>query len=139
MEFIPPIEEHAVLQLKEKGIESEPESWQFHPGDWVRVRRGNYKGDLARIRDAHSSGDIVYISVVPRLRPIEEGKRSQPEIFDAVQIKKWYVGETALEYGPNGEQRRFRDQLFVDGLLVLRVSALHIVERCKLAVSELGH
>ena len=47
------------------------------PDDWVRVKHGLYKGDLARVLDVDYSRDRATIQIVPRLDYAAMAKRQQ--------------------------------------------------------------
>ena len=40
---------------------------KLQPGDWVRIKRGKYKGDLAQVDDVEPNGLDASLRVVPRL------------------------------------------------------------------------
>ena len=65
-------------------------AWQLHgwgtvtlqpspaaPEDWVRVKHGLYKGDLAKVLDLDYSRDRATIQIVPRLDYAAMAKRQQ--------------------------------------------------------------
>ncbi len=47
------------------------------PEDWVRVKHGLYKGDLAKVLDVDYSRDRATIQIVPRLDYAAMAKRQQ--------------------------------------------------------------
>lgn len=56
-----PIEEMAsLLQIKQKDT-------SVVPGNWVRIRRGKYGGDLAQVIDIAETGEEVGLKFVPRI------------------------------------------------------------------------
>ena len=56
-----PIEEMAsLLQIKQKDT-------NVVPGNWVRIRRGKYGGDLAQVIDIAETGEEVGLKFVPRI------------------------------------------------------------------------
>lgn len=64
-----PIEEMAsLLQIKRQEI-------TLTPGTWVRIRRGKYAGDLARVVDLTENGEDVGLTLIPRIdmNPRDDG------------------------------------------------------------------
>ncbi|KAJ2313889.1 transcription elongation factor spt5 [Coemansia sp. RSA 2610] len=47
---------------------------RLNPGSWVRVRRGNYAGDLAQVVSVIESSDAVEVRLLPRLDYRSEGR-----------------------------------------------------------------
>ncbi len=56
-----PIEEMAsLLQIKKQEV-------NVTPGSWVRIRRGNYAGDLAQVMDITENGETLGLKLLPRI------------------------------------------------------------------------
>ncbi|KAH9169562.1 early transcription elongation factor of RNA pol II, NGN section-domain-containing protein, partial [Lactarius sanguifluus] len=56
-----PIDEMASLLLIKK------QETTINPGNWVRIRRGKYQGDLAQVVDIAVSGEEVRLKFIPRI------------------------------------------------------------------------
>ncbi|KAJ2014463.1 transcription elongation factor spt5 [Coemansia sp. S680] len=57
---------------------------RINPGAWVRVRRGNYAGDLAQVVAVIEAADSVEVRLVPRLDydgSVGKGERPTPRLF----------------------------------------------------------
>lgn len=53
-------------------------------GDWVRVKRGLYKGDLAQVQEWDEVRGKVTVKLIPRL---ESGR--QPVVVICYSFSKW--------------------------------------------------
>lgn len=73
--FLVDIEEMPdLLRTKQKKVE-------IVPGNWVRIKRGKYVGDLAQVIDLSENGEEVLIKFIPRidLTPKDEGVSLGPD------------------------------------------------------------
>ncbi|KAJ2714757.1 transcription elongation factor spt5 [Coemansia spiralis] len=50
---------------------------RLNPGSWVRVKRGNYAGDLAQVASVIESSDAVEVRLLPRLDYSGDGRRDK--------------------------------------------------------------
>ncbi|KAJ2767753.1 transcription elongation factor spt5, partial [Coemansia nantahalensis] len=50
---------------------------RLNPGSWVRVKRGNYAGDLAQVASVIESSDAVEVRLLPRLDYSADGRRDK--------------------------------------------------------------
>ena len=96
----------------------------------VRVKNGNYKGDLAKIVHVQKPQNIIYIALLPRILENVENKNSfnvapfskmksniisRQKIFD----DKKYGGETTKIQKIFGDCLKFGKYIFMDGLLII--------------------
>ncbi|KAJ2732929.1 transcription elongation factor spt5 [Coemansia sp. BCRC 34962] len=64
---------------------------RINPGAWVRVRRGNYAGDLAQVVAVIEAADTVEVRLVPRLDydgSTGKGERPAPRLFSADEARR---------------------------------------------------
>ncbi|KAJ2819858.1 transcription elongation factor spt5, partial [Coemansia erecta] len=67
---------------------------KLNPGSWVRVRRGNYAGDLAQVMSVIESTDSVEVRLLPRLdynaegRAKKHGTRPPQRLFSVEEARK---------------------------------------------------
>lgn len=119
-------------------------------GGWVRIKKGVYKGDLARIDDVPESTDFVTLKVVPRIEmsPKEEqeqatsslnggpGKkrrrqesalfRPPPKLFNADEVRTAYAGRAKVI--KDAEGIHFMNELYHEGYLI-KDFKMHMIER----------
>ena len=123
IKFIPPSERIRTLRLpKDREL-------KFTVGEWVRVLKGKYKGDVGYVDELLSWGGVRLLMVprLPRVQPPDRrgsssklGKRprSTPPppltLFDPLEIKKTF-GRVPKK---KGNRYSFNGDKFEDGLLV---------------------
>ncbi|KAJ2824344.1 transcription elongation factor spt5, partial [Coemansia furcata] len=64
---------------------------RINPGAWVRVRRGNYAGDLAQVVAVIEAADSVEVRLVPRLDydgSSGKGERPAPRLFSTDEARR---------------------------------------------------
>ncbi|KAJ2699079.1 transcription elongation factor spt5 [Coemansia sp. IMI 209128] len=64
---------------------------RINPGAWVRVRRGNYAGDLAQVVAVIEAADSVEVRLVPRLDydgSTAKGERPAPRLFSTDDARR---------------------------------------------------
>ena len=110
---------------------------QCNPGDWVKMRGGDYKGDLARVAWVSDSGDRVKVKLVPRLdytrydkgMPKPSNKiRLQARAFDYDEAKSaGFLIESRTSHQGLGEILTCMGKDFVNGYHLKDVSIKSIV------------
>lgn len=113
---------------------------EIRVGDWMQIRRGRYRGDIARVREVTEGTDILTLAVVPRLIPTANGTRPKAEPFDADAISVAFPRDDVDFLSPNRPYKKYKFQgrLFVDGLLLLRVPSLHYAKKKIPPIADLG-
>lgn len=105
-------------------------------GDWVRVRRGMYKGDVALVLAADAESDATKIALVPRLdlsltkqkKKRKHGERPERALFDAEVVAR---SSGVVVHGNAKEGFVYEKKSFCSGLLYLSVSGAHMLEKVK--------
>jgi transcription elongation factor SPT5 len=124
-------------------------------GGWVRIKKGVYKGDLAKIDDVPESTDFVTLKVVPRIEmsPKEDQqdqassfasafgaaggkKRRRPEHsalfrppakpFNAEEVRAAYAGRAKVV--KDAEGFHFMNELYYEGYLI-KDFKMHMIDR----------
>ena len=86
---------------------------QIQPGQWVRVKRGKYTGDLAKVIDVLDVGEAVRVKLVPRLTAymVPGNEKAPQKLFNPKEVSQldnehsvtkargyWmYMGETYVD------------------------------------------
>ncbi|KAF5365197.1 hypothetical protein D9758_005324 [Tetrapyrgos nigripes] len=124
-----PIEEMAsLLQIKKQDT-------TVTPGTWVRIRRGQYAGDLAQVVDITESGEEVGLKFIPRidLTPRDDGvdKKRKKAVGMRPPQRLFNFEEVVKVYGRNYVSKRgpafvFQGDTFKDGFIEkdFKISAL---------------
>ena len=112
----------------------------FSVGQWVRFRRGTYRGDIGLVCERCISSDLVVVYVVPRLnmtKASSKKKRSDgrppPQLFDADEIRKVYGSDAVSS---SGSLLVFDGQKFEEGFLRLAVLSSHFIVTASPSDSE---
>ncbi|KAK7460942.1 transcription elongation factor spt5 [Stygiomarasmius scandens] len=124
-----PIEEMAsLLQIKKQDT-------TVTPGTWVRVRRGQYAGDLAQVVDITENGEEVGLKFIPRIdltprddggdkkRKKAAGMRPPQRLFNFEEVIKVHGRNHVSKRGP---AYVFQGDTFKDGFIEkdFKISAL---------------
>lgn len=130
MSFVPPEEADVVFRCRD-GQHHRP----YSVGDWVEIVCGLYRGDFGIVREVRET-DLVKIAVVPRICSDTDTlpDRPAPRLADRDWLERTFHGEEAEDIGLG--VFKFRNKLFVDGLLVLTMSALHSVRYARPAIER---
>lgn len=131
-------------------LKSKKKHTPLQVGGWVRIKKGVYKGDLARIDDVPETTDFVTLKVVPRIdmSPKEEqehtsagfngasGKkrrrlesalfRPPPKLFNAEEVRTAYAGRAKVVKDVEGTH--FMNELYHEGYLI-KDFKMHMIER----------
>lgn len=135
-------------------LKSKKKQTPLQVGGWVRIKKGIYKGDLARIDDVPESTDFVTLKVVPRIEmsPKEDlehvnsrdatgaaggpGKkrrrqesalfRPPPKLFNADEVRTAYAGRAKVI--KDSEGIHFMNELYHEGYLI-KDFKMHMIER----------
>lgn len=122
-----PIEEMAaLLQIKKQ-------DQTVTPGSWVRIKRGNYQGDLAQVIDISENGEDVGLKFIPRidLNPRDdnaaEGKkrkktgpgpastmRPPQRFFNVEEVKRLYGNKSVVR---RNQVYTFKNEDYKDGFI----------------------
>ena len=103
-------------------------------GDWVRIKSGLYRQDLALVLDVCRGGTNMTVAVIPRLDLVLDvsGKRkhssqSRPakRLFDDQEIIRVYGADSVVHYN---QVFAFQKQVFKNGLLELDVELGDLVQ-----------
>ncbi|KAH8110093.1 hypothetical protein DFH11DRAFT_1547789 [Phellopilus nigrolimitatus] len=131
---VPYEEHHQVLKLRDK---NDPLP-HYKVDDWVTLRRGTYKGDLARVRTVSDTSDSVTVAVVPRIgtRDKKQTSRPPPLLFNLEKISELCEGEKIKTLSDT--KFRFRRRLFRNGLCEFKVPALHFVKKANPTFCDIG-
>jgi transcription elongation factor SPT5 len=135
IQLVPVDEMPALLKLTKKRVELKPQSW-------VRIKRGRYRGDLAKVIEVSDNGESVTCKFIPRidLSPAEDdlagkkkrkaaalsskaGFRPPAKYFSADKIIEAY-GRRAVQY--KRDYAIFQDDVYAEGFLEkdLKLSSL---------------
>jgi transcription elongation factor SPT5 len=60
---------------------------EIKPGQWVRIKKGLYEGDLAQVEEVDDKKGRVYVKLAPRLSP-ENEEDENPDVDDEEAKKK---------------------------------------------------
>jgi len=114
--------------------------FEVSPGTWVRMKSGNYKGDLAQVAGADDGRKRVLIKLIPRvdLHAISKKFGGAISLKDAGVPAPRLISSQELEYfGPHIERRRDRQTgdvfevldglMFKDGFLYKRVAISSLI------------
>lgn len=142
---VPFEDQRAVLALKAK----EGTIPRFAANDWVRLTGGSYAGDLGRVRvgnddkcDEESNtvvaSDTLLVAVVPRIHldPTRQEPRPPQALFNPEEVRVMYPADDIVQKGP--ESFEFRCRSYVNGLVLLKLSALHHVKRAEPHLLDIG-
>lgn len=120
----------------------------FQIGSWVKIVRGFWKGDIARVYQAEMGTDVIVLQVVPRLpkENLEEDElrssdRPEPALFDLQTVPLSASGnEFDVFEGPLPDTYLTRDGrvFFRNGLQYLRVMARHYVKHYEPTAAEVS-
>jgi transcription elongation factor SPT5 len=116
----------SLLQLRPHGL-------TVSPGDWVRMKSGLYRQDLALVVGVSRGGTNVTVATIPRLdlAMIDRGKRKRQQsrpakrLFDQQEVVRACGAESVTRYN---RVFGFRKQLFKNGLLELDVELDDLVQ-----------
>lgn len=124
---IPDTESGAVMKMQKSTM-----PLFFHVGQWLRFRRGLYKGDIGLVCERHEFSDKITVYVIPRIcvskassKRKKLDSRPAPRIFDPEEVQKAFGRKSVLVDGPFFI---FDGQRFEKGLLRLVILGTHFVE-----------
>lgn len=142
---VPFEDQRAVLALKEQ----EGTIPRFSANDWVRLRGCSYAGDLGRVRVGNDdkcdegsntvvASDTLLVAVVPRMHLDRTCNELRPPqvLFDPEEVRKMYPDDVIVQTG--SESFKFRGRSYVNGLVLLKLSALHHVKRADPHLLDIG-
>ncbi|KAJ1936160.1 transcription elongation factor spt5, partial [Linderina pennispora] len=92
---------------------------KINPSSWVRVRRGNYAGDLAQVVSVLESSDSVEVRLIPRLDYDAEARSSRSGVRPPQRL---FSVDEARRSDPRGLSSRqneilWRNDRFINGYL----------------------
>jgi len=112
------------------------------PGDWVRMRRGYYKGDLAQTIEVLESGTKVLIKAIPRLDltllklPPDEAKERKKQMGQRKPPQKFFNYAEVREAGGDVQRKRmpgaaslydfFQNNYFANGFLIKELNIMGV-------------
>lgn len=124
--LVPIDEMPALLKLTKKRVELKPQSW-------VRVKRGRYRGDLAKVLEVSDNGEVVTCKLIPRvdLSPADDdvdgkrkrkagalsgkaGVRPPPKYFSSEEVIKVYGRRSIVK---KSHCVIFHDDVYSEGFL----------------------
>lgn len=111
---------------------------QYKAGDWVKIKRSQYRGDLGRIRSLSSDNDRLVVAVVPRIGVNVKGSRvrTDPALFDFRKIRDAFPFERIDK--PSEDVYLFKRRTYKNGLCELPLPGLHFVVEAKPTICDLG-
>ena len=127
--FVPPEETAAVFRCRNGGL-----ARSVTIGDWVTISQGVHQGDYAIVRDVTDERDLVKVAVVPRISS-DGADRPERQLVDRKWLEHMYPGEKAEDAGPDAF--KFRNKLFVSGLLVMSLPSLHSVRPARPSLQDI--
>lgn len=121
-------------------------------GDWVRIKRGRYKGDLAQVDDVEPNGLDASLRIVPRLDyglnedlnapPVDGGpkgqmakrkrqgtkaaKRPPPRLFSEVDAKKKHIKFLKSNSSLGKRHWEYYGDTYINGFLVKDFKVHHL-------------
>ncbi|RMZ79156.1 hypothetical protein DV738_g3531, partial [Chaetothyriales sp. CBS 135597] len=126
-------------------------SKELNPGDYVRIKRGLYAGDLAVVEDVVANGLEVSVKLVPRLTygadedipraaAGEDAKRKRggfgaganpatrppARLFSETEAKKRHARFLQSNRGLTGKSFTYRNDMYEDGFLVKEFRLQHL-------------
>ncbi|KAJ5090624.1 Transcription elongation factor spt5 [Penicillium argentinense] len=123
-------------------------SEELHPGGWVRVARGKYKGDLAQIEEVETNGLTVTVRIVPRLdygmneddnalAPGADVKRKRAtnkfrppqRLFSEAEAKKKHAKHLSATSGLRGKSWNYMNDNYEDGFLIKDMRLNHLTTK----------
>ncbi|KAJ1645455.1 transcription elongation factor spt5 [Coemansia asiatica] len=100
---------------------------RLNPGAWVRIRRGNYAGDLAQVVAVIEASESVEVRMLPRIDYSAEGRTSK----GSRPAQRLFNGDEARRFDPRGVNARnneilWRGDRFIGGYLYkdVRITSL---------------
>ncbi|KAL5231855.1 hypothetical protein ABZP36_030631 [Zizania latifolia] len=121
-------------------LSSRTKPFTISPGTWVRMKNGNYKGDLAQVASADNARKRVMIKLIPRvdLQAISKKFGGAISLKEAVVPAPRLISSQELEFfRPHMEMRRDRQTgdvyevldglMFKDGFLYKRVALSSLI------------
>ncbi|KAF0925336.1 hypothetical protein E2562_016028 [Oryza meyeriana var. granulata] len=121
-------------------LSSRTKPFAISPGTWVRMKNGNYKGDLAQVVSADDGRKRVMIKLIPRvdLRAISKKFGGAISLKEAAIPAPRLISSQELEFfRPHTEMRRDRQTgdvfevldglMFKDGFLYKRVALSSLI------------
>lgn len=119
---------------------------ELQAGSWVKVVRGSFKGDIARVLEADVGTDVVVLQIVPRFalrnvkeKPSSRSFRAHAALFDVQDAEELSTDrESERREGPRPDTFCLRDGriVFENGLQYLRVMGQHYVQHYEPEASE---
>jgi transcription elongation factor SPT5 len=82
-------------------------------GDWVRVSRGVFRGDLAQVMDTDDSRNVVRLRLLPRIqlsRQVDKKIRPTQRLFSREEVNRQVDG--AERATVDGDGYRFRGEIY---------------------------
>ncbi|KAI9703406.1 MAG: transcription elongation factor spt5 [Bogoriella megaspora] len=123
-------------------------SKQLEPGNYVRIKRGKYQGDLAQVEDVETNGLEVSVRLVPRLdygqnedtantspekrkRPGFGGgnpaaNRPPPRLFNEQEAKKKHGKHLIPVVHLGRKQFTYLNDTYIDGFLIKDMKLQHL-------------
>ncbi|KAG8086050.1 hypothetical protein GUJ93_ZPchr0010g8233 [Zizania palustris] len=121
-------------------LSSRTKPFTISPGTWVRMKNGNYKGDLAQVASADNARKRVMIKLIPRvdLQAISKKFGGAISLKEAAVPAPRLISSQELEFfRPHMEMRRDRQTgdvyevldglMFKDGFLYKRVALSSLI------------
>jgi transcription elongation factor SPT5 len=123
-------------------------SEELNPGDWVRIKRGKYQGDLAQIEEVETNGLEVTVRLVPRLdyglnedlsAPADAAKRKRfgaanntaarppQRLFSEAEASKKHGRHLVGTSNLSGKSWNYMGDTYVDGFLVKEMKIQHLI------------
>jgi transcription elongation factor len=81
-------------------IRKEERSVDLLQREWVRIKRGKYMGDLARVMDVSESGDVCTVRLIPRLDLTTLDRRSINNVADKKRKSAMEKGKAGIVRPP---------------------------------------
>lgn len=125
-------------------------SEQLNPGDWVRIKRGRYQGDLAQVEEVETNGLDVTVRLVPRLdyglhedsgalnggdtkrkRPGGNSMTTRPpqRLFSEAEAKKKHSRNLTSSTRMGGRSWTYFGDTYVDGFLIKDLKVQHLITK----------
>ncbi|KUL90256.1 hypothetical protein ZTR_01885 [Talaromyces verruculosus] len=123
-------------------------SEELNPGDWVRIKRGKYQGDLAQIEEVETNGLEVTVRLVPRLdyglnedlsAPTDAAKRKRfgaanntaarppQRLFSEAEASKKHGRHLVGTSNLSGKSWNYMGDTYIDGFLVKEMKIQHLI------------
>lgn len=121
-------------------------SEELNPGDWVRIKRGKYQGDLAQIEEVETNGLEVTVRLVPRLdyglnedlqAPVDVKRkrfgaasnttaRPPQRLFSEAEASKKHGRHLVGTSNLSGKSWNYMGDTYVDGFLIKEMKIQHL-------------